>query len=110
MSKSHVHGQSSADHGVSSWKLALLGNPRVAELSLARPEEVATLVAFLEDRHVRSLPEEARGALRGKTVLPADVFALVGLAVPAGMPKSTGNESGTLLSRIANINAEAKAE
>lgn len=54
--------------------------------------------------------KEARGALRGKTVPPADVFALVGLAVPAGMPKSTGNESGTLLSRIADINAEAKAE
>jgi len=69
---------------IPAWKLALLGYPRAAELSLAAPAEVATLAAFLEDRHVRALPEEQREPLRraGAAFAPALDAYLRRLACP----------------------------
>ena len=69
---------------VAPWKLALLGYPRAAELALSAPAEVATLVAFLEDRHVRALPAEEREPLRraGAGFAPALDAYLRHLACP----------------------------
>jgi RLL motif-containing protein 1 len=75
---------SSSAPPIPAWKLALLGYPRAAELSLAAPAEVATLAAFLEDRHVRALPEEQREPLRraGAAFAPALDAYLRRLACP----------------------------
>jgi hypothetical protein len=57
-------GWAMASTGIPVWKLELLRYPRVLQFTPTAQQEVASLVSFLEDRHIRMWSIEERAPLR----------------------------------------------